>query len=264
MPQIDVNGTSIYYEMSGLEQGPVLVFSNSLSTNLHMWDDQAAALAGRYRILRYDSRGHGRSGAPDGAYTLDLLANDLVQLLDALGIERFDYCGLSKGGMIGQWLGVNLGSRVKRLVLCNTSSFLPPVDLWEGRIKAVTDGGMESIVDTVIERWFTPEFIAADPDGVDRVRSMLLTTPPQGYAGCCAAIRDMDQRETIGAISVPTLVIAGDRDPATPPEHGALIADTIPGARLHVVKDAAHLSNIEQEGDFTAALSGFLAEGEGA
>ena len=114
MPHVDVNGTSIYYELSGLEDGPVLVFSNSLGTNLHMWDDQAATLAGRYRILRYDSRGHGQSAAPDGAYTLDLLANDLVQLLDALGIETFDYCGLSKGGMIGQWLGVNLGSRVRR------------------------------------------------------------------------------------------------------------------------------------------------------
>ena len=178
MPQIDVNGTSIHYEFSGLEDGPVLVFGNSLGTNLHMWDDQAAALAGRYRIMRYDSRGHGRSGAPDGAYTLDLLADDLVRLLDALVVGRFDYCGLSKGGMIGQWLGVNLGSRVRRLVLCNTSGFLPPAALWDGRIEAVMRGGMEAIVGSVIERWFTPGFIAADPQGGDRVRSMLLTTPP--------------------------------------------------------------------------------------
>lgn len=193
MPQIDVNGTGIHYEFSGLEDGPFLVFGNSLGTNLHMWDDQAAALAGRYRIMRYDSRGHGRSGAPDGAYTLDLLAGDLVRLLNALGIGTFDYCGLSKGGMIGQWLGVNLGSRVRRLVLCNTSGFPPPAALWDGRIEAVMQGGMEAIVGSVIERWFTPGFIAADPQGVDRVRSMLLTTPPQGYAGCFAAIMDMDQ-----------------------------------------------------------------------
>ena len=258
MPLAHVNGIDLNYEFSGLEDGPVLVFSNSLGTNLHMWDAQAQALGDRYKVLRYDSRGHGKSGAPQGEYTLDTLGRDLVALLDALGIETFDYCGLSKGGMVGQWLGINAGSRVGRMALCNTSSYLPPLDLWAGRIKMVNEGGMEAIVDTVVERWFRPGFISGDREGVARIRSMLLTTPAHGYAGCCAAIRDMDQREAIKAISVPTLVIAGEHDPATPPEHGELIAQSIEGARLHIVKDAAHLSNIEQNDDFTGALMGFL------
>lgn len=259
MPLAQANGINLYYEFSGLDDGPVLVFSNSLGTNLHMWDAQAQALSGRYRVLRYDSRGHGKSEAPQGEYTLDTLGRDLIGLLDFLNIQTFDYCGLSKGGMVGQWLGINAGSRVGRMALCNTSSHLPPLDLWAGRIRMVSEGGMEAIVDSVVERWFRSEFISGDPEGVARIRAMLLTTPAHGYAGCCAAIRDMDQREAIKAITVPTLVIAGEHDPATPPEHGELIAQSIEGAQLHIVRNAAHLSNIEQNDDFTNALSRFLS-----
>lgn len=258
MPTAQVNGTEIHYEQSGREGAPHLVFSNSLGTNLGMWDAQAAALAGEFRILRYDSRGHGRSAAPAGDYSIAMLADDLIGLLDHLGITTFSYCGLSKGGMVGQWLGTHHGERIGRLILCNTSSHMAPPAAWNERIAAVTSGGMTAVVDAVVDRWFTPEFQKSQPGEVARVRAMILETPPQGYAGCCAAIRDMDQRETIRSIAVPTLVIAGGRDPATPVASGRLIAETIPEAKLHVIEDAAHLSNIEGRNEFTATIGEFL------
>ncbi len=258
MPIVALNGTDLYYEISGRDTGPVLVFSNSLGTNLHMWDDQAEALSDTYRIVRYDSRGHGQSAAPDGDYTLDELGNDLVALLDHLGIDRFRYCGLSKGGMVGQWIGTRIGDRIERLILSNTSSHMGPPDLWNDRIKAVMTGGMAAMTEAVIDRWFTKAFQTNNPAEVDVVRNMLLTTPPQGYAGCSAAIRDMNQTETIRAITVPTLVIAGAEDPATPPDHGRIIAGNIPGARLHVIEKAAHLSNVEQPDEYTATITKFL------
>lgn len=258
MPAVHVNGTEIYYEQSGRAGAPDLVFGNSLGTNLAMWDAQAAALADNFRIVRYDSRGHGRSAAPEGDYSIAMLADDLVGLLDHLGISTFSYCGLSKGGMVGQWLGTHHGKRIRRLILCNTSSYMAPAQAWDDRIAAVTSRGMTAIVDGVVDRWFTPEFQQSDPEEVSRVRAMILATPPQGYAGCCAAIRDMDQRESIRSISVPTLVIAGGRDPATPVASGRQIAESIPGARLHVIENAAHLSNIEGRDEFTATIGDFL------
>lgn len=258
MPTAAVNGTQIHYKQTGREGAPDIVFSNSLGTNLHMWDAQAEALGGDYRILRYDSRGHGRSGAPDGDYSMSMLADDLIGLLDHLKIESFNYCGLSKGGMVGQWIGTHHGDRIRRLILCNTSSHMSPPDAWTARIEAVNEGGMEAVVDAVVERWFTPEFQKSSPAEVDRIRRMILTTPPQGYAGCCAAIRDMDQRESIRSIAVPTLVIAGGKDPATPVEAAEMIAGRIPGAKLHVIANAAHLSNIEGRDEFTKTIAAFL------
>jgi 3-oxoadipate enol-lactonase len=258
MPTATVNGTAIYYEQSGPEGAPLLVFGNSLGTDLHMWDGQAEALAGQYRILRYDSRGHGRSAAPGGNYTIAMLADDLIGLVDHLGIETFSYCGLSMGGMVGQSIGTHHGDRIRRLILCNTSSHMSPPEAWTARIEAVTSGGMEAVVDAVVDRWFTPGFQASSPAEVMPIREMILTTQPRGYAGCCAAIRDMDQRESIRAITVPTLVIAGGKDPATPIEAAELIAGRIPGARLHVIDNAAHLSNIEGRDEFTRTISAFL------
>lgn len=252
------DGCRIAWRIEGPEGGPVLMLSNSLGTNMDMWAPQIAALGARFRLLRYDSRGHGRSDAPQGAYGLDRLGRDVVELLDAIGLERVHFCGLSKGGMVGQWLGARAPDRIDRLILANTASYMGPPANWDARIETVKRDGMAALTNAVLERWFTPEFRAAQPEPVAKVRDMLLATQPNGYAGCCAAIRDMDLRPLIAQIRVPTLVIVGSADPATPPFDGQAIAAAIPGA--HVVElNAAHLSNIEQSDAFTEALLSFLA-----
>ncbi len=257
MPFALGQGARIHYEIEGPEDGPVLLLSNSLGTDLGMWSPQMPALTTRHRVVRYDSRGHGRSEAPEGPYTIDMLGQDAVAVLDAAGVERALFCGLSKGGMVGQWLGVNAPNRVGRLVLANTAAFIGASEVWNQRIETVRAQGMAAIVPGVIDRWFTKPFQERAPDSVARIRDMLLATDPEGYTACCAAVRDMDQRQAISAISVPTLVIAGRHDLATSPEQGRLIADTVPGARF-LELDAAHLSNIEAEAAFTHALLDFL------
>ena len=259
MPVIDADGCPIHVAVEGPDGAPVLMLSNSLGTNLHMWDDQMPAFTRHFRVVRYDSRGHGQSGAPHGEYTIERLGRDALAVMDALGLEQVDWCGLSKGGMVGQWLGTNAPQRVGRLVLCNTAAHMAPADLWNQRIAAVTANGMAPLVESVVERWFTKAFREKAPQAVDRIRQMLLTTPPHGYAGCCAAVRDMDQRETIRSVTAPTLVIGGRQDPATPLAAAELIQKRIPGARL-VVLEAAHLSNIEQPAEFTAAVLEFLGK----
>jgi|SRR5215470_4309743 len=258
MPFVDAGGIRLFHRFDGPVGAPPLVLSNSLGTNAGMWDDQIPALAERFRVLRYDSRGHGQSEVPPGPYRIEELGRDLIALLDALDIPRVRFCGLSKGGMVGMWLASNAPERVERLVLCNTSAHLPGRELWNARIEAVRTSGMAAVAPQVLERWFTPEFRDRAPEAVERVRRMLLTTPAEGYAACCAAIRDMDQRETIASIRAPTLVIVGTRDPATPPEHGRAIADRIRGAQV-VELPAAHLSNIEAAERFTEALVDFLS-----
>jgi len=262
MPHITTgDGTRIFYQFDGEEGRPVLLLSNSLGTTLEMWDPQIPALAERFRVLRYDSRGHGRSDAPHGPYTIERLGRDAVELLDALNIPRVAFCGLSKGVMVGMWLGVNAPDRIERLVLANTSSFIGSPEVWNTRIATVQKDGMNAIVPGVIERWFTKDFQQAAPAAVDRIADMLRGIPPGGYTACCAAVRDMDQRGAISAIRAPTLVIAGTQDAATPPEQSQLMADTIPGARL-VPVDAAHLSDIEQADFFTRVLIDFLTRTE--
>lgn len=261
MSTLEVGDAVLRYEVDGREDAPWLIFSNSLGTNLAMWDAQMRRFAEEYRILRYDQRGHGRSSAPEGPYAMDRLGGDVLALMDHLGIRSAHYCGLSMGGMTGMWLGIHAPDRIDRLVLANTSAKLPPRDLWDGRIRMVTEKGMEAIVEAVVERWFSPAFRERDPDEVDRVRAMILSTPVAGYAGCCAAIRDMDQRGELHRIVRPTLVIAGARDPATPPEMGEEIVRHVPQARM-VTLDAAHLSNIERAEDFDRALADFLSEAE--
>lgn len=258
MPHITTDdGASIWHRLDGPEDRPVLLLSNSLGTELGMWDPQVPALKERFRVLRYDSRGHGRSDAPPGPYTVERLGRDAVDLLDALGLERVVFCGLSKGGMVGQWLGVNAPGRVERLALCNTSAHTGGPEVWDQRIATVRERGMAAVVPGVIDRWFTRPFQERDREAVSRIGAMLLATDPEGYVACCAAVRDMDQRDAIRAIGAPTLVIAGRHDQATPPEHGRLIAGRIAGAR-YVDLDAAHLSNIEAEAAFTAAVLDFL------
>lgn len=258
MPHVTIDGCRLHYRLDGPAGRPVLLLSNSLGTDMGMWEAQVPAFASRFRVLRYDSRGHGGSDAPAGPCTIERLGRDALGLLDALGIGRVAFCGLSKGGMVGMWLGANAPDRVERLALCNTSARMEPASAWDDRIRAVREGGMAAIVDAVLARWFTPAFRKSRPDAVEPVRRMLLSTPPEGYAACCAAIRDMDQREAIRAIGAPALVVVGEHDPATPPVHGRLIAERIAGAAL-VGLPAAHLSNIEAAPAFTEAVLAFLS-----
>jgi 3-oxoadipate enol-lactonase len=258
MPEIQANGITIHYELSGPDGAPVVLLSNSLGTRLEMWDPQLQALEQRYRVLRYDSRGHGRSSVPAGPYSIEILAKDALGLIDALGIDRVHFCGLSKGGMVGQMLGARHGDRLKSLTLCSTACHMVPKELWDQRIEAVRTGGMTAVADGVVERWFTAPFRAEPTIVVERVRQMVLETPAEGYAACCAAIRDMDLREAIQGIRLPTLIIVGEQDPATPPEKAEEIHERIAGSHLEVIPDAAHLVNIEQDVAFDATLIGFL------
>lgn len=257
MPIAEVNGTRLHYRFDGEEDAPVLMMSNSLGTDLHMWDGQVESLMQYFRLLRYDSRGHGKSASPEGPYSIDMLAQDALGLLDTVGIERAHFCGLSMGGMVGQWLGAHTPGRVDRLVLCNTSAHLPPASLWDGRIEAVTSGGMEAITEAVVERWFTAAFRQSNRDDVGKVKAMLLATPPTGYAGCCAAIRDLDLREIASAITALSMIVVGEHDPATPPDHGEFLQHSIHGSRLARL-DSAHLSNIEATAAFNQAVVTFL------
>jgi 3-oxoadipate enol-lactonase len=251
------DGNRLFYRLDGPEGAPVVMFSNSLGTDHTLWDDQAANLASRYRVLRYDTRGHGRSDAPGGEYDMVGLARDVIGLLDHLGIEKVRFCGLSMGGAIGQWLGSHAASRIERLVLANTGAVFGTPQVWQTRIDTVKAGGMAAVVEGVLDRWFTPAFREADPAKVEAVKALLLASPAQGYIGCCAALRDTDFRRFLPEVSVPTLVIGGLHDGASPPERAGELADNIPDARL-VMLDASHLSLVEQPQLFDAALVGFL------
>ena len=257
MPFADVSGARLHYRFDGPAGAPVLMLSNSLGTSLEMWAPQMDALSSRYRVLRYDSRGHGQSAVTPGPYDVALLARDALGLLDALRIDHALFCGLSLGGMVGQWLGANAPQRITRLALCNTAAHMAAADAYNARIDAVVRGGMAAVVDAVIARWYTPAFVAAAPDAIAGTRKMLLSTPAAGYVACCTAVRDMDQRGLVERIRVPTLVIVGAHDLATPPAAGRFLAEKIVGARL-VELPAAHLSNVEAAAAFTAALVEFL------
>ena len=234
------------YLLEGPEDAPVLVLSNSLGTSLEMWDDQAPVLGGRFRLLRYDTRGHGGSPAPPGPYAIGDLGLDVIRPLDRLGIERASFRGLSVGGMTGMWLAAEAPERVERLVLLCTSALLGPKSVWDERIATATGRAMAALVDGAIERWFTPAFRSQYPETVEKMTTALRETDPGGYAGCCAAIKDMDLRNRLPSIEAPNLVVSGAEDPATPPGHGRLIRDAIPGARFEVVPGAAHIANVER------------------
>ena len=252
------DGVRIHYQIEGRDDGPPLLFSNSLGTNLGLWDRQAEEAAGLgFRVIRYDQRGHGRSEAPDGDYTLERLGQDVLDLLKALKTEQTAFCGLSMGGMTGIWLAMHHPRRFSRMALCNTAVWMPPTEFWDERIRSVLGGGMEAVADIVVERWFTQKFRETQQSEVERVRAMILSTDPMGYVGCCAAIRDMDLRDRLGLIEASALVVIGAQDPATPPERGQYIVERIPGAQK-VVLDAAHLSNIEAPEEFDRAVLGFL------
>lgn len=253
------DGVVSHYRFDGDEAAPVLVLSNSLGTDLNMWEPQMSALARHFRILRYDTRGHGQSGLSPAPYQVDRLGKDVLALLDGLGIAKAHFCGLSMGGMTGMWLGVHAPDRINRLALCNTAAKIGTPEVWNTRIAAVEKGGMAAIQPGVIQRWFTEAFVATHPDAVNRIAAMLLATAPEGYIAACGAVRDMDQRQAIAAIRAPTLVIAGTHDLATPAADGRAVANAIPGAE-YVELPGAHLANIECAGAFTAALVRFLTK----
>lgn len=257
MPIETINGEPFNIRIDGPAEAPALLLSNSLGTNLTMWDPQVAEWAKHFRVVRYDSRGHGLSVATDEPCSIARLGHDAIAILDHLRIDKAHWCGLSKGGMVGQWVATHARERFDRIVLANTAALMGPPQLWNGRIANVRANGMASLVQPTLERWFSPAFRERDAATVAKVSEMLKTTPPLGYANCCAAIRDMDQREAIGSVTNPVLVIIGKRDPATPPAAGHLIAAAIRGART-VELDAAHLSNLEQPEAFTRAVLDFL------
>jgi 3-oxoadipate enol-lactonase len=258
MPDIKTDdGCTIHVETEGRQDGPVLTLSNSLGTNLHMWDDQAPAWSRHFRLVRYDRRGHGKSSVPKGPYTMERLGRDVLAVLDALGIAKINWCGLSMGGMVGQWLGANAPNRVDKLILSNTSCYFPDKAIWEGRIKTVREKGLSAMVDTNMERWFTKQFRECNPQAMAKMREMFLATKPDGYIGCGEAIRDMDHRPLLAKISAPTMVIAGKHDPATTLEANEFIREHIPGAQIAVL-DAAHIANVEQPQVYADTVLKFL------
>lgn len=248
----------LYYELEGPEDAPLLVLANSLGTNLRMWDDQAPELRRRFRLLRYNHRGHEVSEAPPEPYSMADLGGDVLALIDELGVERFSFAGLSIGGMVGMWLASEVPRRVECLALLCTSALMSPPDAWDERAKTARESGTAALSPTVVERWFTPAFREAAPDTVEWAEDMIRRTPDEGYAACCEAIRDMDLRDRLGSLAASTLIIAGEDDPATPPDHAALLRDSILGSEMTVIPDAAHLGNIEQAEAVTPLLLNHL------
>lgn len=244
-------------KIDGPEGAPVILMSNSLGCDLTMWDDVIPALAQDYRVIRYDTRGHGGSVVVSRPTSIAELADDALAILDDLGVARAHFVGLSMGGMIGQWLLRFAPERLDKVVLCNTAAMMGPPDLWNARIRAAR-AGMAALTPSVMERWFTPRFRKSQPEAVARVAAMVDATPPEGYASCCAAIRDMDQRWGLRSIVGDVTVLVGAHDPGATPAQGKAIADAIPGARL-VTLDAAHLSAVERPQEFAAAILAALA-----
>jgi 3-oxoadipate enol-lactonase len=247
-------------KIDGPPEAPAIVFANSLGSRLELWDAQAAALAGSWRVVRYDHRGHGGTPVVPGPFEVADLARDVLEIADGLGLERFSFVGLSMGGAVGQWLGANAPDRLDGLVLACTSARFGTPELWRERAATVRAEGMEAVADAVMARWFTP---AADPELVAHYRAMLCATPAEGYAACCEALAAWDFRRDLPRIAVPTLAIAGDVDPSTPPGELDAIVAAVPDARL-VTLHAAHLANVEQPAAFTRAVVTHLEAREAA
>ena len=261
MKMIDVDGARLAYEDSGRTHGPAVLLVNALGTDWGLWDEQHTALEASFRVLRFDLRGHGKSTLTDTAtnplWTIDTLVADACAVLDAVGVEHANWCGVSLGGMVAMRASIKRPQRVSRLVLANTAAQLGTPESWQVRSDAVLAGGMASLAEGVAARWFTPDFIVSHGERVERILQMIRATQPAAYAACCTAIRDMDQRATLPFVQAPTLVIAGARDPGTTVEHAELLVAQIPGADL-LVLDASHLSCVEQSEDFSVALLDFF------
>jgi 3-oxoadipate enol-lactonase len=257
----NVNGIETYYEVHGKEGAPWLVFSHSLACSVRMWDGEIAKHKDRFRVLAYDTRGHGQSAAPKGPYTLEQLADDLKALFTHLKIEKPHFVGLSMGGMIGQTAALKYPGLFRSMTLCDTTSRYPAeaAPMWAERIRVAESKGMEPLVQGTLERWFTESFRKNAKDKVERVAALIRSTPVAGYAGCCAAIPKINVTTRLKEVRTPTLVICGNDDPATPPSMAREIQENIPGAKLSLIPQAAHLANIEQPEAFNRALAEFLS-----
>ena len=251
----------LHHRLDGPEDAPVLVLSSSLGTTLELWDANVGALAERCRVLRYDHRGHGSSPVPPGPYGVEELGRDVLELLGELELGRVSFCGISLGGAVGLWLAATAPERLDRLVVACSSARFGPSESWLERAATVRAEGVTAISEAVVGRWFTPALTSADPGLVDRFRRMLEATPAEGYAACCEAIAGWGFEARLGEVSVPTLVVSAAQDPATPPEHGRVIADGVPGARLAIVEGAAHLVNVERPDEFARLVLSHIGTG---
>jgi len=259
MPMIDADGCLLNVSVEGRQSGPTLMLSNSLGSTMQMWEPQMKALTQVFRVIRYDRRGHGKSGVPPGPYSMERFGLDVLAILDDLNIDRVHWCGLSMGGMVGQWLGANAPERMGKIILANTACYYPDPSNWHARIEAVRKGGLAAVADAVIGNWLTADFREREPQITANMKAMMLATPVQGYIACCEALSTLDQRELLPKIKSPTLVIAGRHDLSTPVAAGELIRSKIPGAGMTLL-DAAHISNVEQPHAFTEAVVGFLTQ----
>jgi len=260
MAFVQLDDGEMHYQIEGPQGAPVLVLSNSLGTDLHMWDAQVEALSKTFRVLRYDTRGHGKSLVSQGPYTIEQLGQDVLALLDSLNIERAHFCGLSMGGLIGQWLGIHANDRLHKLILCNTAAKIGTPEIWNQRIGLLESEdaqGMVTLASTAPQRWFTPEFTQQHPDKVKAVTDVLAATSPQGYAACCAAVRDADFLKQVAAITVDTLIICGSHDAVTTVADGHYLQNHIHGTQLSDYY-AAHLSSVELGQVFTLRVTEFL------
>ena len=258
MPAIDANGIAVNYRLEGPGDAPVVMLCHGLLGNLQMWDRQIAVLTKRYRVLRFDNRGHGATEATTAPYSIELLMEDTKALLDALEIERVHFVGASKGGMIGQLLAVHHPRCLRSLVFVGTRSHMPPPEMWDERIRIARTEGLEPLVPTMLERWFTPEFRAQHPEAVEPIVHSVLGTPVEGFVGACEAIKAMNQTPLLGRIAAATLVMGADQDPGIPVPDSEMIHAEIEGSELIIVEGARHLFSIERPEVFNPALMGFL------
>ncbi|MES2028868.1 MAG: 3-oxoadipate enol-lactonase [Pseudomonadota bacterium] len=258
MPMIDADGCLLNVSVEGRDSGPTLMMSNSLGCTMAMWEPQMPTLTKLFRVIRYDRRGHGKSGM-NGPTSMERYGRDVLAILDDLNIDKVHWCGLSMGGMVGQWLGANAPERFNKIILANTSCYYPDPTNWHNRIKAVREGGLASVADAVIGGWLTADFRERDPETTARMKAMLIASPVEGYLAACEALSTLDQRALLPKIKSPTLVIAGRQDNATPVSAGEMIRSGIPGASMTLL-DAAHISNVEQPYAFTDAVVGFLTQ----
>lgn len=260
MPTVENDEVRIHYELSGNEDGELLMFGNSLGSNLHMWDKVLPQLQANHRILRYDMRGHGASSVPPAPYALDQLGRDALLLLDRLHIDRLNFCGLSMGGMVAMWLGIHESHRINRMILANTAACIGTHEMWDARIAAVTRDGMQPLSVASMDRWFTPQYREQHGDEMTFIRDMIAATDPKGYLACCGVLREADLRSAISAIQAPCLVITGKHDPATPPSDGRALVAALPHAN-YLELDSSHLSAWERADDFGSAVIAFLDKG---
>lgn len=257
MPFAASDHAQIHYAFEGQPGKPVLVLSNSLGTDFSMWDPQLSEFLKSFRVLRYDTRGHGQSSITPGDYSMEQLGKDVIALTDALKLDSFHFCGLSMGGQIGMWVALNAPQRLNKLVLCSTAAKIGTPEMWNARIDSVRKNGMKQVAAAAMERWFSMSFRQKNPAVIASTQRTLEQTSPEGYASNCAAVRDFDFREQLHRIHTPTLIISGTHDPATPPADCRFLAERIPGAR-YIELNAAHLSNIEEPERFSREVVTFL------